>query len=120
MYGRYSAPVNEQVVISCRNVWKIFGPRQELVPDVIEKGMAKEEALEKTGLIVAVKDVSFDVKKGEVFVIMGLSGSGKSTIIRCLNRIIEPTTGRTQDDTPAQDVHGFSAFRPSAASFGYR
>jgi glycine betaine/proline transport system ATP-binding protein len=89
---------DEQVVISCRNVWKIFGPRQELVPDVIEKGMAKEEALEKTGLIVAVKDVSFDVKKGEVFVIMGLSGSGKSTIIRCLNRIIEPTTGQITVD----------------------
>ena len=85
---------DEQIVISCRNVWKIFGPSQKLVPDVIEQGMSKEEALENTGLIVAVKDVSFDVKKGEVFVIMGLSGSGKSTIIRCLNRIIEPTAGQ--------------------------
>ena len=87
-----------QITISCRNVWKIFGPRQELVPDIIEQDMGKEEALEKTGLIVAVKDVSFDVKKGEVFVIMGLSGSGKSTIIRCLNRIIEPTTGQITVD----------------------
>ncbi len=34
------------------------------------------------------------MRKAETFVIMGLSGSGKSTIIRCLNRLIEPTRGQ--------------------------
>ena len=38
-------------------------------------------------------DVSFDVYAGEIFVIMGLSGSGKSTIVRCLSRLVEPTAG---------------------------
>ena len=39
------------------------------------------ENLEDNGAVVAVRDVSFQVKRGEVFVIMGLSGSGKSTLI---------------------------------------
>ena len=47
----------------------------------------------ETGSTIAVRDVSFDVKPGEVFVVMGLSGSGKSTLVRCLTRLIEPTLG---------------------------
>ena len=41
----------------------------------------------------AVDDVSFDVGRGQIFVIMGLSGSGKSTIIRMLNRLIDASNG---------------------------
>lgn len=41
----------------------------------------------------AVKNVNLNVKKGEVFGIIGLSGAGKSTLIRCLNRLEEPTSG---------------------------
>ena len=41
----------------------------------------------------ALKDISFDVKKGEFFVIIGLSGSGKSSLLRCINRSIQPTSG---------------------------
>ncbi|UCD08920.1 MAG: betaine/proline/choline family ABC transporter ATP-binding protein [Dehalococcoidales bacterium] len=55
--------------------------------------MDKQEILEQTGHVLAVKDVSFDVEPSEIFVVMGLSGSGKSTLVRCINRIIEPTAG---------------------------
>lgn len=89
---------NNQARISCRNVWKVFGPDPQQAMETISEGMSKEEVLEKTGHVVAVRDVSFDVKEGEVFVIMGLSGSGKSTIIRCLNRLIEPTAGQITVD----------------------
>ncbi len=41
----------------------------------------------------ALKGVSFDVKKGEFLVIIGLSGSGKSTMLRCMNRLHDVTTG---------------------------
>ena len=54
---------------------------------------SRKELQAKTGCVAAVKDVSFDVKPGEVFVVMGLSGSGKSTLVRLLTRLIEPTAG---------------------------
>jgi glycine betaine/proline transport system ATP-binding protein len=90
--------VTPKVKISCQNVWKIFGPDPQNAYKLALEGMSKEEVLEKTGHVVAVKDVTFQVNEGEVFVIMGLSGSGKSTIVRCLNRLIEPTHGQIAVD----------------------
>lgn len=51
------------------------------------------EHLRDNGAVVAVQNVSFQVKRGEVFVIMGLSGSGKSTLIRCIPRLVDPNQG---------------------------
>ncbi|WP_313756149.1 ATP-binding cassette domain-containing protein [Tissierella sp.] len=44
--------------------------------------------------LIAVQDVNINIKKGEIFGIIGLSGAGKSTLIRCLNRLEEPTEGK--------------------------
>ncbi len=82
------------IVISCQNVWKIFGPKPESVWDLLKNGATRQEVIEQTGHVIAVKDVSFDVRENEIFVVMGLSGSGKSTLIRCINRLIEPTRGK--------------------------
>jgi glycine betaine/proline transport system ATP-binding protein len=56
--------------------------------------MSKAEILKKTGCTVAINQATFSINKQETFVVMGLSGSGKSTFIRCLNRLIEPTDGQ--------------------------
>ncbi len=85
---------NDNTVISCQSVWKVFGPKPESVWSLIEKGAGRNEILEQTNHVVAVRDASFDIKENEIFVIMGLSGSGKSTIVRCLNRLLEPTWGK--------------------------
>lgn len=90
--------------ISCRHVWKIFGPNPSRVLDTHDRSLSRAEVQAETGHVVAVKDVSFEVKTGECFVVMGLSGSGKSTLVRCLTRLIEPTGGEIVID--GQDVVG--------------
>ena len=42
----------------------------------------------------ALKGISFEVHKGELLVIIGLSGSGKSTVLKCINHLQEPTSGQ--------------------------
>ena len=80
-------------IIVCQDLWKVFGPAPERIWDAISNGASKQEVLEQTGHVIAVKDVSFEVHENEIFVVMGLSGSGKSTLVRCINRLIEPTKG---------------------------
>ncbi len=76
-------------------MWKIFGEQADVALRAIqEEGLGKAEVLETYNAVVGVADVSFDVKKGEIFCVMGLSGSGKSTLVRHFNRLLEPTAGK--------------------------
>jgi len=84
------------IKLSCRNLWKVYGSRPHIYfdtagyridPPALVRRLAAEHHL------AAVADVSFDVEEGEIFVIMGLSGSGKSTVIRSLARLVDASAG---------------------------
>ncbi|HLT58990.1 MAG TPA: glycine betaine/L-proline ABC transporter ATP-binding protein [Limnochordales bacterium] len=97
--------------IRVQNLWKVFAPKGVKVdvhdPDRIAWA-------ERSGAVVAVRDVSFEVKPGELFVVMGLSGSGKSTLIRCLLRLVEPTAGTivcNGHDVTAMNARELTEFR---------
>ncbi len=86
---------SDDVSIEISNVWKIFGDNaDEALKAIKEKGLTKSEVLEQYNVVVGVADVSFNIKRGEIFCIMGLSGSGKSTLVRHFNRLLEPTAGK--------------------------
>jgi glycine betaine/proline transport system ATP-binding protein len=94
--------------LSVNGLWKIFGAKADKIIGTPEAELSRKELQAKTGCVAAVKDVSFDVRPGEVFVVMGLSGSGKSTLVRLLTRLIEPTAGTVmiggEDVTGADDA----------------
>lgn len=84
-----------EVLVDCQNVWKIFGARAPAaVKAVRERGLSKKQVLQDFDCVVGVSDASLQVRRGEIFCIMGLSGSGKSTLVRLLNRLIEPSLGK--------------------------
>ncbi|MDZ7748156.1 MAG: amino acid ABC transporter ATP-binding protein [Halofilum sp. (in: g-proteobacteria)] len=61
-----------------------------------------------------LRGVSFDVPRGQTIVVMGPSGTGKSTLLRCLNRLVEPDQGRVWLDglevtDPATDINAVRA-----------
>ncbi|GAB6089692.1 quaternary amine ABC transporter ATP-binding protein [Spirochaeta dissipatitropha] len=80
-------------IIEIRDLYKIFGPNPKRAIPLIKQGVSKPDILKKTGCTIAINGASFEIHKKETFVVMGLSGSGKSTFIRCLNRLIDPTAG---------------------------
>lgn len=80
-------------ILEVKNLTKIFGKKQKAALEMVKQGKSKTEILEKTGATVGVYDASFEIKEGEIFVIMGLSGSGKSILVRMLNRLIDPSSG---------------------------
>jgi len=84
------APAAEPA-IQVTGLTKIYGPRGGSASKAGWVGGRKSEAENKPK--AAADDVSFSVAPGEFFVIMGLSGSGKSTVLRMLNRLVEPTSG---------------------------
>ena len=91
-----TANAARDIKISCRHVWKVYGTHPEqFFPDSAAAANASvlADRIREASHIVAACDVSFDVHVGEIFVIMGLSGSGKSTMVRCLSRLVEPTAG---------------------------
>ena len=100
-------PENDEI-IRLENVYKIFGPQPRgRAFDLAQAGVHKNEVQRQSGHVVGLSDVSFSVKKAEIFVVMGLSGSGKSTAIRTVNKLHDVTHGQVLvDGVDVQQLDG--------------
>ncbi|MCS5669815.1 MAG: ATP-binding cassette domain-containing protein, partial [Dehalococcoidia bacterium] len=86
MNGRESHDV--EPIITVNSLWKVFGKRPQVALEEPYRSRTRAALQQELGLVVALRDVSFQVYPGETFVVMGLSGSGKSTLVRCLIGLI--------------------------------
>ena len=106
--------MGEEIIV-LDEVYKLFGPQPRgRAFDLARSGMGKNRLQAMTGHVLGLNNVSFSVKKGEIFVVMGLSGSGKSTAIRTVNKLFDITHGTVNvAGTDVQQLEGTSlqAFR---------
>jgi len=72
----------------------IFGPTPKRALALLDAGRGRDAVFEATGNLVAVHDASLFVNQGEILVMMGLSGSGKSSLLRCINGLNTVTRGK--------------------------
>lgn len=80
--------------IEIKDLYLVFGHDKQKALKMLRKGKTKQEILKETGCTIAVNNANFSIRQGEIFVIMGLSGSGKSSLLRCLNLLNRPTSGK--------------------------
>ena len=106
---------SEEYMVEVSDIWKVFGDNAEKVlREIKEQDLSKEVVLERYNAVVGVANVNLQIKRGEIFCVMGLSGSGKSTLVRHFNRLLEPTSGSVHiegTDVMSLDVKGLQAFR---------
>ncbi len=95
-------------IIRLSEVYKIFGPQPRgRAFELARSGVPKNDVQRLSGHVVGLTDVSFSVNRGEIFVVMGLSGSGKSTAIRTVNKLHDVTHGEViVDGVDVQKLDG--------------
>jgi len=84
-------------VIKCESVYKIFGSNAKKMLHEAN-GNVDAKTFQDNGCIVGVNNASFEVVKGEMLVVMGLAGSGKSTLVRWIFRLTDATSGKIYID----------------------
>ncbi|OOE57484.1 choline ABC transporter ATP-binding protein [Salinivibrio sp. ML323] len=92
--------------IAIKNLDVVFGDNIKPALDLLDNGLSRSEIIEKTGQVVGVDNVSLNVKEGEICVLMGLSGSGKSSLLRAVNGLNPISRGSLElrDDNRMVDM----------------
>jgi glycine betaine/proline transport system ATP-binding protein len=76
------------------NIDIVFGARQKEALALIDQGRKRDEILKATNVVLGAAGVNLAIESGEICVLMGLSGSGKSTILRAVNGLNKVARGR--------------------------
>ncbi|MDT4848293.1 Glycine betaine/proline betaine transport system ATP-binding protein ProV [compost metagenome] len=81
-------------LIRIDNVDVVFSKTPKAALDLLDQGLSRDAIFKQTGLIVGVEKAQLSVERGEICVLMGLSGSGKSSLLRCINGLNTVSRGR--------------------------
>lgn len=84
------------IAVEIKNLDVIFGSHIDKAANLLDNGLSRQEIIDKTGDVVAVSNASLTVNKGEICVLMGLSGSGKSSLLRAVNGLNPITRGSVE------------------------
>ncbi|PVY76265.1 glycine betaine/proline transport system ATP-binding protein [Tamilnaduibacter salinus] len=91
-------------MIEIENVNVVFGKQPDRALPLIRSGEGRDSIQRETGLVVGVQEANLKVEKGEICVLMGLSGSGKSSLLRCLNGLNSVTSGAIRIDDDGESI----------------
>ena len=115
--------VSKDIKNSIRNLHMFFGKNPKAGLEHVLSGTGKADLLMEHRHALGPKDTNVNLLEGRITVIMGLSGSGRSTLIRCLNRLIEATSGEVWvdgEDAPAFDEARLRKLSRDAMSMVFR
>ena len=79
--------------ITIKNLDVVFGDKPKQALELLDQGKTRQEIIDENGQVVGVDNVSLTVEEGEICVLMGLSGSGKSSLLRAVNGLNEISRG---------------------------
>jgi len=93
-------------VIDIQNLDVVFGDNTSEATKLLDQGLERQDIIDKTGAVVGVHDATLSVDEGEICVLMGLSGSGKSSLLRTVNGLNPITRGhlKVQDNNDIVDM----------------
>ena len=82
----------------------IFGREADAALALLDAGEGRDAIFQKTGSLVAVHDANLVIEPGAICVLMGLSGSGKSSLLRCVNGLNSASRGRVLVQDGASEI----------------
>ena len=91
-------------LIRIEDVDVVFSRSPKPALDLLDQGLSRDAIFKQTGLIVGVEKANLTVQRGEICVLMGLSGSGKSSLLRCINGLNTVSRGRLLIEHEGADV----------------
>ncbi len=111
--------------VDIKNISVVFGTskQKQAAKELLDSDLTAAEIREKTGATVAVRNLDFSIKEGELFVIVGLSGSGKSSFIRTLNLLNKPIRGQIfvgDEELTAFDAKKLRQYRQNDVSMVFQ
>ncbi len=97
--------------VEFKNLDIVFGKQEKKALALIDQGKTRDEILAATGCVLGAAGVNLAIEPGEICVLMGLSGSGKSTVLRAVNGLNKVARGQVLIDHEGRTIDVASCSR---------